>query len=117
MVACRGTPFRVRGGSWDGSSSMGDCRKCQTSTASPAKPGGLPVMLDKQTMTSAGKVRELKRAIDTIFRPDQRYDSRDGPSGYSRPCIHRWPLCGQVPNILEVNPFRIVRISRLALEI
>jgi len=45
MVACRGTPFRVRGGSWDGSSSMGDCRKCQTSTASPAKPGGLPVML------------------------------------------------------------------------
>ena len=25
---------------------MGDCRKCQTSTASPAKPGGLPVMLD-----------------------------------------------------------------------
>ncbi len=24
---------------------MGDCRKCQTSTASPAKPGGLPVML------------------------------------------------------------------------
>src|SRR5712664_2066104 len=46
MVACRGTPFRVRGGSWDGSSSMGDCRKCQTSTASPAKPGGLPVMLE-----------------------------------------------------------------------
>jgi len=27
-------------------------------------------------------------------------------------------LCAvQVPNILEVNPFRIVRISRLALEI
>ena len=25
---------------------MGDCRKCQTSTASPAKPGGLPVMLE-----------------------------------------------------------------------
>jgi len=48
MVACRGTPFRVRGGSWDGSSSMGDCRKCQTSTASPAKPGGLPVMLERR---------------------------------------------------------------------
>ena len=25
---------------------MGDRRKCQTYTASPAEPGGLPVMLD-----------------------------------------------------------------------
>jgi hypothetical protein len=26
---------------------MGDRRKCQTYTASPAEPGGLPVMLDR----------------------------------------------------------------------
>jgi len=26
---------------------MGDRRKCQTYTASPAEPGGLPVMLDE----------------------------------------------------------------------
>ena len=41
-VAYRKTPFRVRGGSCDGSRSIGDCRKCQTSTATPAEPGGLP---------------------------------------------------------------------------
>ena len=55
MVACRGTPFRVRGGSWDGSSSMGDCRKCQTSTASPAKPGGLPVMLESMNQLTPSR--------------------------------------------------------------
>ena len=27
---------------------MGDRRKCQTYTASPAEPGGLPVMLDTE---------------------------------------------------------------------
>jgi len=35
----------VRGGSRSEVSAMGDRRKCQTYTASPAEPGGLPVML------------------------------------------------------------------------
>src|SRR5882762_8600020 len=79
MVACRGTPFRVRGGSWDGSSSMGDCRKCQTSTASPAKPGGLPVMLARQLHAQPSRqfLRELPGdaagARTTCGRPFQRF--------------------------------------------
>src|SRR5260370_19007666 len=46
-VAYRKTPFRVRCGSCDGSRSIGDCRKCQTSTATPAEPGGLPYWASK----------------------------------------------------------------------
>src|SRR6478752_5891693 len=38
-LAHRETTFRARGGSRVGVSSMGDCRKCQTSAASPAEPG------------------------------------------------------------------------------
>ena len=36
----------MRGGSWDGVHRRGDRRKCQTYAASPAEPGGLPLMLD-----------------------------------------------------------------------
>jgi hypothetical protein len=39
------TSFRARGGSRSEVSAVGDRRKCQTYTASPAEPGGLPVML------------------------------------------------------------------------
>jgi hypothetical protein len=36
---------------------MGDRRKCQTYTASPAEPGGLPVMLGRRS-TSALQIAE-----------------------------------------------------------
>jgi hypothetical protein len=45
QVVHRQTSFRVRGGSRSEVSAMGDRRKCQTYAASPAEPGGLPVML------------------------------------------------------------------------
>lgn len=45
-IVHRQTSFRVRGGSRSEVSAMGDRRKCQTYTASPAEPGGLPVMLE-----------------------------------------------------------------------
>src|SRR5258707_12427751 len=41
----RQTSFRAGGGSRSEVSATGDRRKCQTYTASPAEPGGLPVML------------------------------------------------------------------------
>ena len=37
---------------------MGDRRKCQTYAASPAEPGGLPVMLD--LLLEAGAIRECE---------------------------------------------------------
>ncbi|HTT24340.1 MAG TPA: hypothetical protein VMG82_35780, partial [Candidatus Sulfotelmatobacter sp.] len=40
------TPFRVLGGSRLGVSAM-DSGICQTSTASPAEPGGLPFVLEQ----------------------------------------------------------------------
>src|SRR5467141_1030755 len=46
QVVHRQTSFRVRGGSRSEVSAMGDRRKCQTYAASPAEPGGLPVMLE-----------------------------------------------------------------------
>jgi len=42
--------FRARGGSRSEVSAVGDRRKCQTYTASPAEPGGLPVMLAWMSM-------------------------------------------------------------------
>src|SRR5258707_1743343 len=42
----RQTSFRAGGGSRSEVSATGDRRKCQTYTASPAEPGGLPVMLE-----------------------------------------------------------------------
>ena len=41
---------------------MGDRRKCQTYTASPAEPGGLPVMLEgPPTDVARRKMTEEKR--------------------------------------------------------
>ncbi len=42
---------------------MGDRRKCQTYTASPAEPGGLPVMLACTTAFSANPLRNPRESI------------------------------------------------------
>jgi hypothetical protein len=47
MIVHRQTSLRARGGSRSEVSAMGDRRKCRTNAASPAEPGGLPVMLAK----------------------------------------------------------------------
>jgi len=46
MIVHRQTSLRARGGSRSEVSAMGDRRKCRTYAASPAEPGGLPVMLE-----------------------------------------------------------------------
>jgi hypothetical protein len=53
QVVHRQTSFRVRGGSRSEVSAMGDRRKCQTYAASPAEPGGLPVMLVRSRLDRA----------------------------------------------------------------
>jgi len=46
MIVHRQTSLRVPGGSRSEVSAMDDRRKCRTYAASPAEPGGLPVMLE-----------------------------------------------------------------------
>ena len=47
---------------------MGDRRKCQTYTASPAEPGGLPVMLGGQP-PAAESAAPTFGALDMLFQP------------------------------------------------
>jgi hypothetical protein len=54
----------VRGGSRSEVSAMGDRRKCQTYAASPAEPGGLPVMLGRRR---GNDIRQPSRA--PVYRP------------------------------------------------
>ena len=56
----------MRGGSCDGSRSIGDCRKCQTSTATPAEPGGLPYWASEAESEEAPKaaIHKTQFAVD-----------------------------------------------------
>ena len=55
MIVHRQTSLRVRGGSRSEVSAMGDRRKCRTYAASPAEPGGLPVMLASSCMARSDR--------------------------------------------------------------
>ncbi len=50
---------------------MGDRRKCQTYTASPAEPGGLPVMLERDDFSS-NRHPALSLCLSIIFS-ENRY--------------------------------------------
>jgi hypothetical protein len=56
----------VRGGSRSEVSAMGDRRKCQTYTASPAEPGGLLVMLglDPNNITFDALFTDLRSGVE-----------------------------------------------------
>ena len=70
QVVHRQTSFRVRGGSRSEVSAMGDRRKCQTYAASPAEPGGLPVML-------AVLLERARRKTIRIWAEQSPFDLKD----------------------------------------
>ena len=51
---------------------MGDRRKCQTYTASPAEPGGLPVMLDVRVNPAARRARAVDESSALRGRGERR---------------------------------------------
>src|SRR3979490_847937 len=51
---------------------MGDRRKCQTYAASPAEPGGLPVMLGK-TVCNLYSITTYQATITGLFRVINRF--------------------------------------------
>ena len=61
----------------DGSRSIGDCRKCQTSTATPAEPGGLPYWASSRQLRHVSR-RELASPYKTSTRDGRERIQRTG---------------------------------------
>ena len=70
---------------------MGDRRKCQTYAASPAEPGGLPVMLagapgfrtmptEQFLYRSVGKFRVVRAAAHSSSTHSEPFGSRESPN-------------------------------------
>src|SRR6266436_5631755 len=89
MIVRRQTSFRVRGGSRSEVSATGDRRKCQTYTASPAVPGGLPVMLERGVRADA---RQPRQEVLTLFVAAMLAKSPD-----RKRAVEYLAACGAVP--------------------
>ena len=68
MIVHRQTSLRVPGGSPSEVSAMDDRRKCRTYAASPAEPGGLPVMLARRHDRISGTTDDCETGLPSTGR-------------------------------------------------
>jgi hypothetical protein len=77
MIVHRQTSLRVPGGSPSEVSAMDDRRKCRTYAASPAEPGGLPVMLAVGAIRSRRRLALVQKRLDKLEHDVRRLEFKE----------------------------------------